>query len=67
MENVFCFKHPKYDKKSAPDLSCKTCCRHYVDFIVQRQKELKAAAAFDTQEFAQEQAVRKNAVPEVLV
>jgi hypothetical protein len=33
MANLTCIKHSKYDGLGAPDLSCKMCCKIYVDAI----------------------------------
>lgn len=30
MNNVICFRHPGYDGKSSPSLSCKTCCTKFL-------------------------------------
>lgn len=46
--NVVCIRHPKYKAAhQAPDLSCKVCCRQYVNTILQRQAEL-CKGEFDT-------------------
>lgn len=46
--NVFCIRHPKYVVANAPDLSCKVCCRRYVDHVVDKQKALRDGKEFDT-------------------
>jgi hypothetical protein len=30
MSNLVCIKHPKYEGKGTPVLSCKTCCGLYI-------------------------------------
>lgn len=41
--NIVCIKHPKYDGKSSPELSCKACCSKYIHVIrSEKQKEFVA-------------------------
>jgi len=48
MTNVVCIRHPKYNADNqAPDLSCKMCCRSYVDRILQKQ----ASQRFDAEKW----------------
>ena len=30
MAKIYCFRHPEYDGKDSPVLSCKTCCGIFV-------------------------------------
>ena len=41
MAKLICMKHPKYNAKGAPDLSCRVCCGEFVKRIEEKQKELK--------------------------
>ncbi|MGE0173808.1 MAG: hypothetical protein AB7T49_13510 [Oligoflexales bacterium] len=45
--NVVCMRHPKYTPNLAPNLSCKVCCKQYVDYVVERQNEIKKSKEFD--------------------
>lgn len=60
MENVVCMRHPRYDRNSAPDLSCKVCCRHYVDHILARQNALRESKNFDTYKWLEEKTRRST-------
>lgn len=40
MLNLACFRHRKYDGTQPPVLSCKTCCKMYIDTI--REEQTKA-------------------------
>lgn len=33
MNNLICLRHPHYDAKTPPELSCKTCCSMYIKEI----------------------------------
>ncbi len=43
MKNLVCIRHSTYDGQGAPDLSCKMCCKIYVDTI-----RLSQAVQIDT-------------------
>lgn len=58
MENVVCMRHPRYDRNSSPDLSCKVCCRHYVDNILARQAAIRESKNFDTYKWLEEKTRR---------
>jgi asparagine synthetase A len=36
---VICFRHPRYDGKERPVLSCKTCCAIFISTIKARVSE----------------------------
>ncbi len=33
MKRVVCFRHPRYNGTTSPDLSCRTCCTYYIETI----------------------------------
>ncbi len=37
MNNVVCLRHPHYDTRTPPELSCKTCCSMYIQEIKRNQ------------------------------
>jgi len=42
MGSISCIKHPQYDGKSSPILSCKTCCALFIHNIkITREEEKK--------------------------
>ena len=41
MLNLACFRHREYDGTQPPVLSCKTCCKIYIDTI--REEQMKTA------------------------
>ena len=38
MLNLVCFRHREYNGSEPPVLSCKTCCKIYIDSIRNEQK-----------------------------
>lgn len=47
MTKVSCIKHRSYSGKTAPDLSCKTCCHLYVEAL-KAQAGVSKENGFDT-------------------
>lgn len=41
MNQIVCLYHPRYRGINAPKLSCKTCCKIYVDRVKNHQAQLK--------------------------
>ena len=39
MRNLVCIRHRDYDGKEPPVLSCKTCCKLYIDLIREDHKK----------------------------
>ena len=38
---IVCFRHGKYDGKSPPDLTCKVCCKTFIDTVAANQKKIQ--------------------------
>ncbi len=47
MTNLVCLKHPRYDGRSTPELSCKSCCKIFVGAL-KHQQETGKAGQIDT-------------------
>ena len=46
MGQIVCFKHPKYDAATPPDLSCRLCCSQYIKRVTENQKKMKKDNGF---------------------
>ncbi len=53
MKKIVCFRHPQYNGISSPDLSCRTCCTHYIEKIsLQNDQQTSAAPnSFDASQW----------------
>lgn len=60
MSSIVCLVHPKYDGGEAPDLSCRACCKIYVDNIVANQTAIRESKSFDTNKWLEEKTKRQN-------
>lgn len=41
--NLVCIRHPQYQGKGSPDLTCKTCCSLYISIVKTRNSTNSAA------------------------
>ncbi len=60
--NVVCLRHPQYKKENPPDLSCKVCCRKYVDNILEKQATLRENKGFNAYKWLEEKTKRQDNV-----
>jgi hypothetical protein len=45
MKNLVCLRHPEYNGKNAPNLSCRNCCSIYVEAVKDEIKSSKTIEA----------------------
>lgn len=57
---LYCFKHPKYKGRTAPEIGCKTCCHIFITEIKSCRDEGRAYPSYKNSRFVMSDGIRKD-------